>query len=83
MVLGGFIGSAKEVGVPGHDGTGDPIAFDEVSVGNWERKPISGGAGLLEEIRRPGKSIFMFIPILFGSSSRPSRVYVPSLVFNV
>jgi hypothetical protein len=86
MVLGGFIGSAREVGVPGHEGTGEPIALDDASMGIWgiwERKPISGGAGLLEEIRRPGKSIFMFIPILFGSSSRPSNVYVPSFVFRV
>jgi hypothetical protein len=48
-----------------------------------DRRPKSGGAGLFEEIRRPGKSIFRFIPILFGSSSRLSKVKVPSLVFRV
>ena len=31
MTLGGFIGNAKDVGVPGHDGAGDPIALLEVS----------------------------------------------------
>ena len=31
IVLGGFIGNAKDVGVPGQDGTGDPIGT-EVSV---------------------------------------------------
>lgn len=33
IVLGGFIGNAKEVGVPGHDGTGEPILVED-SVGN-------------------------------------------------
>lgn len=64
MVLGGFIGNARDVGVPGHDGTGEPIfalAFESIEI--WERKPRSGGAGLLEEMRRPGRSILMFIPI--------------------
>ncbi len=27
MVLGGFIGRARDVGVPGQDGTGEPIAL--------------------------------------------------------
>lgn len=58
MVLGGFIGRARDVGVPGQEGTGDPMAFEDVSVANCARNPISGGAGLLEDIRRPGKSIF-------------------------
>jgi hypothetical protein len=26
MVLGGFIGNAEDVGVPGHEGVGDPMA---------------------------------------------------------
>jgi hypothetical protein len=73
MTLGGFIGSAKEVGVPGHDGAGDPMALDESSR-SCARRPMSGGAGLLEEIRRPGKSIFKLWPI-FLSSSRLSSVY--------
>jgi hypothetical protein len=83
MVLGGFIGRAKDVGVPGHDGTGDPMALPDDSVESCDRKFISGGAGLLEEILRPGKSIFMFIPIFLGSSSLLSSVKVPSFVFNV
>jgi len=27
MTLGGFIGNAREVGVPGHDGAGDPMLW--------------------------------------------------------
>jgi hypothetical protein len=77
------MGNASEVGVPGHDGTGDPIALPEISVGSWDRKPISGGAGLFEDIRRPGRSIFRFIPIFLGSSSLLSNVNCPSFVFNV
>ena len=30
--LGGFIGRAMDVGVPGQDGAGDPIALFEVSL---------------------------------------------------
>lgn len=62
MVLGGFMGRAREVGVPGQEGTGDPIAFEVGSAAICApicaRNPMSGGAGLLEEIRRPGRSIF-------------------------
>jgi hypothetical protein len=83
MVLGGFIGRARDVGVPGHDGTGEPIALLVDSLDAWDFRPISGGAGLFEEIRRPGRSIFKFVPIFFGSSSRLSSVNVPSFVFNV
>lgn len=83
IVLGGFIGRAKDVGVPGIEGTGDPIASPEGSLGSWERNPKSGGAGLLEDILRPGKSIFKFIPTFVGISSRLSRVNVPSFVFKV
>lgn len=72
IVLGGFIGKAKDVGVPGHDGTGDPMLVGG-SIGSWERNPISGGAGLFDEILRPGKSIFMLFPIFFGISSLLSR----------
>jgi len=89
IVLGGFIGNAKDVGVPGHEGTGEPIAFPfpfpfpDDSVESCDRRPKSGGAGLFEEILRPGKSIFRLIPILFGSSSLLSSVKVPSFVFKV
>lgn len=82
MVLGGFIGKAEDVGVPGHEGVGDPITVEDCSVGSWVRKPRSGGAGLLEEILRPGKSIFIFRPILFGSSLL-SSVKCPSFVLSV
>jgi hypothetical protein len=83
MVLGGFIGRARDVGVPGHDGTGDPIALFVESLEFCDRRPMSGGAGLFEDIRRPGRSIFKFIPIFLGSSSLLSNVYVPSFVFSV
>lgn len=66
MMLGGFMGKAIDVGVPGADGTGDPTAAlvalmpgTASSTANWERWPKSGGAGLLEEMRRGGKSDFM------------------------
>jgi hypothetical protein len=80
-VLGGFIGRAREVGVPGQDGPGDPIVLLEDSL-NWDRNPMSGGAGLFEDIRRPGRSIF-WLKAIFTNSSRLSNVYVPSFVFNV
>jgi hypothetical protein len=83
IVLGGFIGNANDVGVPGHDGTGDPMALLEDSVESWLRKPKSGGAGLFEDILRPGKSIFKFNPTRFGSSSLLSKVNWPSFVFKV
>jgi hypothetical protein len=34
IVLGGFIGNAKDVGVPGQDGTGDPIVAEDSVVGS-------------------------------------------------
>lgn len=70
-----------EVGVPGHDGAGEPIVF-VFSDGNCDRKPSSGGAGLFEEILLPGKSIFKLCPIFLGSS-RLSRLNCPSLVLRV
>lgn len=68
------MGRASEVGVPGQDGTGEPIAFPTDSIDTCDRRPRSGGAGLFEEIRRPGKSILKFVPIFLGSSSRLSNV---------
>lgn len=73
---GGFIGSAKDVGVPGMDGAGEPGASEDASVGIYGRKPGSGGAGLLEEILRQGKSIF--VTLLYWLS-----VNCPSLVLRV
>ena len=50
------MGSEAEVGVPGADGTGDPIDVDESSTESCALWPKSGGAGLLDEIRRGGRS---------------------------
>ena len=76
-VGGGFIGKAKDCGVPGADGRGEPSASASISCTNEERwLPRSGGAGLLEEIRRPGKSIF--VTLLCCASEN-----VPSFVFSV
>lgn len=72
--LGGFIGSGTEVGVPGADGTGDPMtALEDSFVGRSGRGPKSGGAGLLDEIRRAGRSILAWLA---------RRVYCPSFVFS-
>lgn len=35
--LGGFMGSGNEVGVPGADGTGDPIDVFESTTESWAR----------------------------------------------
>ena len=57
-VGGGFMGNARDCGVPGADGRGEPSASDMTSCTNEARwLPRSGGAGLLEDIRRPGRSI--------------------------
>lgn len=79
--LGGFIGSATEVGVPGADGAGEPTdAFGSVTE-SCERCPKSGGAGLLEDIRRGGRSAFACVANFDGLSSCV-RVYWPSFVFR-
>lgn len=59
-MAGGFIGNAREVGVPGidADGAGEPGVMDVVSGNICGLRPRSGGAGLLDDIRLPGKSIF-------------------------
>ena len=54
-LVGGFIGRGCDVGVPGAEGIGDAIT----STDSCERKLVSWGAGLLEEIRRPGRSARM------------------------
>lgn len=89
MMLGGFMGKAIEVGVPGADGTGEPTAALGIptpgiasSTANWDRWPKSGGAGLLEDMRRGGRSDFMWLAILGGFSVSLLRVYWPSLVRN-
>ncbi len=53
----GFIGSAIEVGVPGAEGTGDPMAAPGTlsKLARTERCPMSGGAGLFDET--PGRQV--------------------------
>jgi hypothetical protein len=48
MTLGGFMGSAIDVGVPGADGAGEPITTLGTAsmAAKAERYPSSGGAGL-------------------------------------
>jgi hypothetical protein len=56
--LGGFMGNGPDVGVPGAEGTGDPIeALGVSAAARSDRYPRSGGAGLLVEMRRGGRSI--------------------------
>ena len=68
---GGFIGRARELGVPGIDGIGEPMP----SEAN-EARPKSGGAGLLVDIRRAGKSIFVTLLCC-------AKVNCPSFVLRV
>jgi hypothetical protein len=81
MTLGGFIGN--EVGVPGAEGTGDPtLAAD--STDSWARKPKSGGAGLLDDILRGGRSALAWLTSLAGlASSWLFSEYWPSFVLSV
>lgn len=59
---GGFMGSGKDIGVPGAEGVGEAIASDEASLTKCGLGPKSGGAGLLEDILLDGKSIFANLP---------------------
>ena len=52
------MGRAREVGVPGMDWAGEPGASEPVS-GPASRRLESGGAGLLDDMRRAGRSIFV------------------------
>jgi len=72
---GCMVGRARDCGVPGIDGTGDPIARFG-SAANEALPPKSGGAGLFDETRRAGKSIL--VTLLCCASEN-----WPSLVFNV
>lgn len=82
MTLGGFIGKAIEVGVPGVEATGEPPATAELvsRAARMDLWPISGGAGLCEDIRLGGRSVLMWLAILGGLSSWPYSVYWPSFV---
>ena len=75
-ITGGFMGSASDAGVPGIDGAGEAGASDAESVPSCGRGLGSGGAGLLAEIRRPGRSIFIILLCWF-------KVNCPSLVFKL
>lgn len=58
-VAGGFIGKASDCGVPGADGAGEATAWPGISLMNEARPRKSGGAGLLAEILRCGRSILV------------------------
>lgn len=60
-MTGGFMGSASDAGVPGIDGAGDAGAKEAESAFSCGRGLGSGGAGLLAEILRAGRSIFMIL----------------------
>jgi hypothetical protein len=85
MTLGGFIGKATDVGVPGADGIGEPTAAAD-STDSWALNPKSGGAGLLEEIRRGGRSLLLWLATFDGAcleaSSWLAKVYWPSFVLR-
>ena len=55
-MAGGSIGSGVVRGVPGFEGAGDAIA-NPLVLAFEGRCTTSGGAGLFDDIRRPGKSI--------------------------
>jgi len=76
VTAGGFIGKARAVGVPGVEGAGDATASDDASATNCARAAISGGAGLLEDILRAGRSILVNFPCC-------ESVNWPSLVLRV
>ena len=58
-IVGGFMGKASDVGVPGIEGPGEAGARDAESRGVYGRAPDSCGAGLLADILRPGRSILV------------------------
>jgi hypothetical protein len=72
---GCIVGNASDCGVPGIEGTGEPIAMF-ASATNEALPPKSGGAGLFEEMRRAGRSIL--VTLLCCASEN-----WPSLFFNV
>jgi hypothetical protein len=73
-VGGGCIcGNASDWGVPGIEGTGDPIARLE-SAAKDARPPKSGGAGLFEETRRAGRSILVTL-LCWASENWPSLFF--------
>lgn len=73
-VGGGFIGSASDCGVPGAEGAGELIAAAGLSLTNEARPRKSGGAGLLEDIRRAGRSILVTL-LCCANENWPSFVF--------
>jgi hypothetical protein len=73
-MIGGSIGRGVVKGVPGLEGAGEAMAklFWLAFEARWA---ISVGAGLLEEIRRPGRSILLNLPCV-------DKVGVPSFSFR-
>ena len=79
VVGGGFIGRASDTGVPGADGTGEPIEIGCSCLAGSTRCALpakSGGAGLDEDIRLEGKSILAVLPCC-------AKENCPSFVFKV
>lgn len=70
VMIGGSIGRGVAKGVPGFEGAGEAMAMLVVLTFD-ARCGISAGAGLLEDIRRPGRSILLNFPWV-------DRVGVPS-----
>jgi hypothetical protein len=68
------MGRFEVMGVPGVDGAGDAIAMELVVL--CEGLLDGSGAGLLDEIRLAGRSIFIILP--WGV-----RVNWPSFVFKL
>ena len=73
-IAGGSIGRGVVSGVPGFDGAGEAMASPLARAfdGRWT---TSGGAGLFDDILRPGKSILWNLPCV-------CKVQVPSLSFS-
>ena len=55
------MGNARDAGVPGIEGAGDAGAKDADSAPSCGRGLGSGGAGLLVDILRAGRSILMIL----------------------
>lgn len=74
--IGGFMGSENDVGVPGVDGAGEGTIAEEFGGKSELLTGKSGGAGLLDEMRRPrgGRSIFEIFPC-WESENWPSFVF--------
>lgn len=68
------MGRFEVIGVPGVDGAGDAMAIELVVL--CDGLLVGSGAGLLDEIRLAGRSIFRILP--WGV-----RVNWPSFVFKL